>query len=218
MGHSITASRLGAVRRTSIGIVADAFTPFECGHELMNLNVCAMAKKASSKSRKCFGRDHKRIIQYVSNNGSELSANCASRVLHGLCLEVCMLPTAETPSLLSDFVNRYQICWEVWPEYVMVGSKERQVGLELELTGTPEPGTDHVGPGCPACRRVYSALHAIADWVLPKEERPSRYEIGPYEQAVRYSAARGSRPDVTLSVKVLHRRGFDQPVDQCEIR
>jgi hypothetical protein len=126
--------------------------------------------------------------------------------------------TERISSVLVDFVNRYHVCWEVWPEYLMVGGKERQVGFELELTGTPEAGTDHVGPGCPACRRVYSALHAIADWILPKEERPSRYEIGPYEQGLRYSAVRGNRPDVTLSVKVLHRRGFDQPVDQCEVR
>ncbi len=100
----------------------------------------------------------------------------------------------------------------------MVAGKQRQVGFELELTGTPEPGTEHVGPGCPACRRVYAALHAIADWILPKELRPSMYEIGPYEQVLRYSAVRGSRPDVTLSVKIVHRKGFDQPVDQCEVR
>jgi hypothetical protein len=135
-----------------------------------------------------------------------------------LCMEVSMLSTDQTASFLAGFVGRYQVCWEVWPEYLMVGGKERQVGFELELTGTPEPGSDHVGPGCPACRRVYAALRAIADWILPKEERPSRYEVGPYEQALRYSTVRGSRPDVTLSVKVLHRRGFDQPVEQCEVR
>ena len=129
-----------------------------------------------------------------------------------------MVSTEQSSPVLPDFVKRYQVCWEVWPEYLMVDGEERQVGFELELTGTPESGTDHVGPGCPACRQVYAALHSVADWILPKEERPSRYEIGPYEQALRYSAVRGSRPDVTLSVKILHRRGFDQPVDQCEVR
>jgi len=129
-----------------------------------------------------------------------------------------MLSTEQSSSALADFVKRYQVCWEVWPEYLMVAGKERQVGFELELTGTPEPGTEHVGPGCPACRRVYRALHDVADWILPKEERPSMYEIGPYEQALRYSPVRALRPDVTLNVKIVHRRGFDQPVDQCEIR
>ena len=120
--------------------------------------------------------------------------------------------------VLMDLVKRYQVCWEVWPEYLMVDGKQQQVGFELELSGTHEPGTGHVSPGCPACRHVYSALLAVAGRILPKEERPSRYEIGPYEQALRYSAVRGNRPDVTLSVKIVHRRGFDQPVDQCETR
>ena len=129
-----------------------------------------------------------------------------------------MVATEQTSSALAVLVDRYQVCWDVWPEYLMVGGKQRQVGFELELTGTPEAGTEHVGPGCPACRQVYAALHAIADWILPREERPSRYEIGPYEQALRYSAIRALRPDVTLSVKIVHRRGFDLPVDQCEVR
>ncbi len=124
----------------------------------------------------------------------------------------------EPSSVLVNMVQRYQVCWEVWPESLIVGGKQQQVGLELELSGTHEPGTGHVSPGCPACHHVYSALLAIAGWILPKEERPSRYEVGPYEQALRYSAVRGNRPDVTLSLKILHRRGFDQPVDQCELR
>ena len=120
--------------------------------------------------------------------------------------------------VLVELVKRHQVCWEVWPEYLIVGGKQQQVGFELELSGTHEPGTEHVSPGCPACRHVYRALHSIADSILPKDERPSRYEIGPYEQALRYSAVRGNRPDVTLSLKIVHRRGFDQPVDQCEMR
>jgi hypothetical protein len=41
------------------------------------------------------------------------------------------------------------------------------------------------------------------------------YEIGPYETALRCSKVRQS-PDVTLRVKIVHRTGFDQPVDECE--
>ena len=128
------------------------------------------------------------------------------------------LPLEHSSSLLSGLVKRYQVCWEVWPEYLMVAGKEKQVGFELELSGTPEAGTSHLGPGCPACRQVFEALHAIAEWILPKERRPSTYELGPFQQALRYSSVRAMRPDVTLSVKILHRQGFDQPIDQCEIR
>jgi hypothetical protein len=129
-----------------------------------------------------------------------------------------MTSSEESLSWLTDLVRRYQVCWEVWPEYLVSNGKEQQVGFELELTGTPQAGTNHIGPGCPACRQVYAGLLAIANWILPKEVRPSMYELGPYEQALRYSLVRAMRPDVTLTVKILHRQGFDQPVDKCEIR
>ncbi len=127
-----------------------------------------------------------------------------------------MASSEQSSSMLAGIVKRYQVCWEVWPECLMVEGKERQVGFELELSGT-EPGSDHMAPGSPACQRIYDSLHALADWILPKEEQDSTYELSPYEQALRYSAVRGDRPDVVLSVKILHRQGFDQPVDQCEL-
>ncbi len=129
-----------------------------------------------------------------------------------------MKPNDAKSGTLQEFVKHYQVCWEVWPQYLMVGGKELQVGFELELSGTPEIGTNHLGPGCPACRHVYSALHAVAEWIFPKEQRPSMYEIAPYETALRYTKVRGNRPDVILSIKIVHRRGFDQPVDECEMR
>jgi hypothetical protein len=121
-------------------------------------------------------------------------------------------------SMLAALVRRYRVCWEVWPEDIVAEGKVRQVGFELELSGTPEGGTDQFAPGSQACRQVYNALHGVADWILPKEQRPSMYEVGPYAQALRYSAVRSDRPDVTLSVKILHRSGFDRPVDACEVR
>lgn len=148
----------------------------------------------------------------------EICVQSSAEELIGYGQEVDMTSLEESLSYLTDLVRRCQVCWEVWPEYLVADGKEQQVGFELELTGTPEVGTNHIGPGCPACRKVYAALHAIASWILPKEERPSMYEIGQYEQALRYSFVRAMRPDVTLTVKILHRRGFDQPVDQCEIR
>ncbi len=123
----------------------------------------------------------------------------------------------QSSSMLADLVKRYQVCWEVWPEHLMVEGAERQVGFELELSGT-EPGIDHMPPGSLSCQRIYGSLHAVADWILPKEERAAVYEVGSYEQALRYSAVRDGRPDVVLSVKILHRQGYDQPVDQCEVR
>lgn len=119
---------------------------------------------------------------------------------------------------LTEVVTHYRVCWEVWPELLYTNHKQQQVGFELELSGTHQLEGQCSGPGCPGCKQVFLALHAIAEYILPAEGRPSRYEIGPYEKVVRFSAARGNRPDVILAVKVLHRRGLDQPVDPCEVR
>jgi hypothetical protein len=130
------------------------------------------------------------------------------------------------PPFLADLVKRYQVCWEAWPEYSMIGGQERQTGFELELSGTHESATQHMGRGCPACRRIYSALHAVTEWALPRQADPSMYQIGPYEVVLRYSAVHGSgfngtltvKIDVALKVKVFQLRGFDQSVGQCEMR
>lgn len=119
---------------------------------------------------------------------------------------------------LRELVGRYRVCWEVWPEYLYVQKERRQVGFQLELCGTHEPEVEHPEPGCPDCQRIFVALRAIADWILPSEKRPSTYEIGPYDQAIRYSSVRRNRPDVTLTVKILHREGFERSVDACEVR
>jgi hypothetical protein len=130
------------------------------------------------------------------------------------------------PPFLADLAKRYQVCWEVWPEYSTIGGQERQTGFELELSGIHGSATQHMGRGCPGCRRIYSALHAVTEWVLPKQAEPSMYQIGPCEAALRYSAVRGSESngtltvkiDVALKVKVFQLRGFDQSVGQCEMR
>lgn len=129
-----------------------------------------------------------------------------------------MTPAEQSPSTLATLVQRFQVCWEVWPEDLMTREGRKQVGFELELSGTPESKNGQVSPGTTACQNVYDALHAIANWIFPKEERPSVYEIQPFERALHYSSTRDHRPDVTLSVKIVHRHGFDLPVDACEVR
>ncbi len=119
---------------------------------------------------------------------------------------------------LQELVRRFRVCWDVWPEYVVVGKETRQIGFELELSGTHEAGVEHAVPGCEHCQHVYAALCRIAEWILPKEERPSRYDMEPYEPSLRYSASRDFRPDVALTIRILHRTDGLAPVDACELR
>ncbi len=127
-------------------------------------------------------------------------------------------PTVDQRAQLKQLVTRYRVCWDVWPEYVYVASKRRQIGFELELSGTHEPNIEHPSPGCEHCRRVFLALVETAEWILPRETRPTRYDLEPYETKIHYSQVRNSRPDVSLSMKILHRQGGFDPVDACEVR
>jgi hypothetical protein len=137
-----------------------------------------------------------------------------------------MTYTEQRAAILVDLVKQYQVCSEVWPEYLVVGGKEEQVGFELKLSGTHESATQHIGPGCPTCRRIFSALHSLTEYVLPRKVQPSLYQIGPYEVALRYSAARGGgahlalsvKIDLTLKVKIVYLSGFDQAIDESGMR
>jgi hypothetical protein len=121
-------------------------------------------------------------------------------------------------SELRELVQRFRVCWKTWPEYIYSGHERRQIGYELELAGTHEFGLSHPEPGCEHCQHVFFALRQIATYILPRQKRASMYEIGPFDQAIRYSGLHSNRPDIVLKLKILHRNGYDQPVDECEDR
>src|SRR5262245_27952467 len=81
----------------------------------------------------------------------------------------------EGPEELKELVKKYQVCWEVWPEYLMVDGNKQQVGFELVLAGAHQEGA-HPTPGCPKCLDLFQHLKRIANWLLPDEERQSMYE------------------------------------------
>jgi len=125
--------------------------------------------------------------------------------------------TTQTLEELRMLVQDHRVCWEVLPEKIPVKDEAPlKIGFDLMLYGTHEEG-EHPTPGCEKCKQIYRDLRKIANWVLPKEERPSRYEISIYDSAIRYNRMRGSRPDVGLTIKILHRSEYDRPVDECEI-
>ena len=124
----------------------------------------------------------------------------------------------ETIERLQELIERHQVCYEVWPEYLMVKGQKVKVGFALELYGTHEHGESRMLPGCERCIGTFKDLRQIADYIMPKEERASRYEIEPYDGALREAATRKFRAEVELRMNILHRHGFDQPVDDCEER
>ena len=122
------------------------------------------------------------------------------------------------PQAMKESVDRFHVRWEALPDYYYVKKVKRQIGFNLELTGTHEAGVEHPQPGCEHCRKVWKALKEIADWIVPKEERDTDYEIVPYDQSIHYDALRKFQPEVSLKIWIRHRSGFDREVDTCEVR
>jgi hypothetical protein len=122
----------------------------------------------------------------------------------------------KTIEQLHQLVRKHEVCYEVWPEYLMVQDNKVQVGFGLELCGTHGHKSGQRLPGCPQCQQTFEDLRHIANWIMPREERASRYDIQPYDRALREAPKRGFRPEVNLTLKILHREGGDLPVDPCE--
>jgi len=119
---------------------------------------------------------------------------------------------------LRKLVMQHKVCWEVWPEFhINRDGKKVQIGFELDLIGTHYHPEHPPLPGCAECGKVYNDLKQIAGWIMPKEERDSRYQIAIFDASIHYSPRRKSRKDISLTIKILHREGFHQPVDHCEV-
>lgn len=135
-------------------------------------------------------------------------------------------PLSEHPtSFLSDMkldieglVERYQVCWDIYPHEEMWNGDRIQTGFDLELYGTHEKTMQHPSPGCPHCIQVYDALQAIALNIVPAQRRPSVYQLSAFDQSIRYSHMRHDRPDVLLTITIAHRGARMEPVDDCEVR
>jgi hypothetical protein len=123
----------------------------------------------------------------------------------------------KTEEELKSLVQEHKVCWEVLPEQIPVKEElPLKIGFNLMLYGAHAP-EEHPIPGCEKCQRIFSDLRKIATWIIPKEERESRYEIFMFDSSLAYSPVRRNRPDVSLTIKIMHRSKFDRPVDECEV-
>jgi hypothetical protein len=122
------------------------------------------------------------------------------------------------PARIKGLVQRFEVCWEVYPAEILAKNAIRKIGFDLELCGTPECGSEHVDPGCQHCLRVESALREIADWILPRVNPTCRFDVDSEGDSLSYAPVRGNRPDVVVHINIFHRHEWDQPVDECEER
>jgi hypothetical protein len=129
-----------------------------------------------------------------------------------------LIPAIE---VLKAIAQKHDVCYEVWPEWSFVGNERVKIGFVLELYGANEHEDGrkgcHMSPGCRICRETFEELKKIAEWIMPQEERISRYEIEPFNRMLHIAPKqRKLRSEVVLTVKILHRHEINQPVDECE--
>ena len=124
---------------------------------------------------------------------------------------------------LRAIVRKHQVCYEVWPERSVAAGRKILIGYELQLRGTNShvaaKGEHQPVPGCEYCQSTYEDLRQIAEWILPREERPSRYEIDGFDRSLHIAPhSRQSRNEVVVPIHITHRSDFNREVDECENR
>ena len=132
--------------------------------------------------------------------------------------------TDSPPSVeeLREMVRRHCACYEVLPEWSAGGGPRAQIGYGLSICGVNEADGAAPGrhtPGCSHCRRTYDGLRNVVEWVTPKEEMDCHFEIVAFDRAWHVAPAqRRARREVVATVKILHRRDVNAPVDDCQRR
>ena len=156
---------------------------------------------------------------------SDVALKNSQAPLEGITAEVFARQTvsASTTDDLKELARKHGVCYEVWPEWSLVGNERIKIGYVLELYGanSHEQGRKicHLVPGCRSCRETFEDMKKIAEWIMPREERVSRYELEPFNRVIHIAPKqRKLRSEVVLTVKILHRSEINQPVDDCEQR
>ena len=128
-----------------------------------------------------------------------------------------MAETLHIEEELKQLIEKHTVCYDVFPDYLLVGDERRKVGFELELFGTHDHGNSSLTPGCELCVHTFADLRRIAEWLLPLDPRDSKYEIRPFDAALHETPKR-KRWEVALSIMIEHRHDFSEEINDCETR
>ncbi len=133
-----------------------------------------------------------------------------------------MTQTPDDLEELRDIVGRHDVVYEVRRHEDVVKFREQSKivkdGFDLTLCGTHDHGHSRATPGCEICADTYRDLEQIARWITPAEERPSLCRIQPFDAALYSVRTPNRRLEVELNIQIQHRRGWDEPIDECEKR
>lgn len=118
---------------------------------------------------------------------------------------------------LARTARRHRVHYDVTPEVLIKLEGRTAVGFEIRLFAGHEKGARAL-PGCPKCLNLVAELRRIAEWVVPHEHRPTVASIEPFRPSLYDSKEVPGADEVVLSMRLIHREGYDRPVDACEQR
>jgi hypothetical protein len=130
--------------------------------------------------------------------------------------------TLDSEILVRESIEKHRVCYERWNEFEMVSGIRTHTGYGLRLCGINRHDGDasggrHPVPGCAICRNTYEDLRRVAEWILPKDVRKSRYKIEPFDYAFHIAPkARNYREEIVVTIQILHRFDPNLPADECE--
>ena len=123
----------------------------------------------------------------------------------------------EAEATLKDWVRDHRVTWEIAALQELVDQRPATVGFELRLFGRHDPHA-RASPGCPECLGLHQRLRAIAAAAFPRVERPTRYEVEPFDGSFHLRPESQWAPEIQLTVRIVHGEGYLRPLDDCERR
>jgi hypothetical protein len=130
-----------------------------------------------------------------------------------------MATRTSSPELLArlrEIASRYRVYYLVRSDWLLVDGRVRRVGIDLSLCGTEDHLGLHLVPGCAECRHAYAELAEVVRWALPEDGGDSRLEIEPFDRSLHVVPSQRGRRNVVVDVRILHRHGFEDPVDDSQ--
>ena len=118
---------------------------------------------------------------------------------------------------LRTWVQEHRVSWEISAWQELVEHSPLSVGFELRLFAR-HPDGRLADPGCDECVALYEKLRAIALFALPKEQRPTRYDIAPYDASLHLRPESHWQGEVQLAMHIVHRLEYASAVNDCEKR
>lgn len=125
--------------------------------------------------------------------------------------------TATAQNDLTELVRAHRIHFEVEPEIVVKGPDRLKVGFQVTLWAIHDKGARAL-PGCAKCWDLAADLRQLAEALVPPDDRPSRTELAPFRPALYESRVVPGSDEVSITIRLFHRDGYDRPVDACEER